>query len=262
MHGMTPAPAIAISGPAAPRANRWRRAAACLVSGVAHLAALTAFAMRQPPLEALPSLAGDNLLSVQVVFASEPPGQPPVEARELEAKVVVMPAGAEMADRRYLRSTHELPPWPTPAQAPPPERTPGPVSLASPASADDHAPQSPPSALPRVIASAETSAASESSAAPQTAGTDQTSLPELLDNPPPQYPQEALRKRWQGTVELRLRISAQGTVAELTVARSSGAAVLDAAAVSAVKHWRFKPALQRGQPAEATIRLPVVFELR
>jgi len=92
------------------------------------------------------------------------------------------------------------------------------------------------------------------------AGND-TTLPRLRNNRPPVYPPSAIAARLQGTVIVRLRIDAEGNVANLQIERSSGHALLDAAAVQAVRHWRFVPAQRRGRPVATTVRLPVRFSL-
>jgi TonB family protein len=61
------------------------------------------------------------------------------------------------------------------------------------------------------------------------AGTDQ----------PPTYPTIARRRGWQGTVVLGIECDAAGLVQDVTVVRSSGHEVLDAAATAAVRQWRF-----------------------
>lgn len=58
-------------------------------------------------------------------------------------------------------------------------------------------------------------------------------------NPPPDYPPVARRRGWQGTVVLALEVDAAGAVVRVEVRGSSGHAVLDAAAVAAVRDWRF-----------------------
>ena len=47
----------------------------------------------------------------------------------------------------------------------------------------------------------------------------------------------------------------------IAVARGSGSRVLDRAAMSAVKSWRFKPAMRGGQPVPATVQIPVAYNL-
>jgi protein TonB len=64
-----------------------------------------------------------------------------------------------------------------------------------------------------------------------------------------------------GTVLLRLNIDAQGRVTAVAISRSSGHALLDRAAVDAVRQWRGRPAEQDGVPIETTALLPVKFEL-
>lgn len=66
-------------------------------------------------------------------------------------------------------------------------------------------------------------------------------------NPPPEYPWLARRRGWEGVVAIFLHVDAQGTVDAASVARSSGHAVLDAAALAAVRLWRFC-----GGPGETT----------
>lgn len=88
------------------------------------------------------------------------------------------------------------------------------------------------------------------------------SSPEPLLNKPPVYPEAARRNHWDGTVVLRLWISELGHVERSEVATSSGHDVLDAAAVSAVNAWQFRPALRGGTGVAVTVLLPVVYDLR
>ena len=75
------------------------------------------------------------------------------------------------------------------------------------------------------------------------------------------YPAQAVADRLQGTVLLRFRITPEGRVAQLELLSSSGHPILDAAAVRAVRAWRFIPARRAGLPVATTVRLPVRFEL-
>jgi protein TonB len=77
----------------------------------------------------------------------------------------------------------------------------------------------------------------------------------------PAYPAEALANRWQGVTTLRLTIDAEGRVARVVLERSSGHAVLDAAAAAAVREWTFFPASVDGVPTAVTVLKPVVFTL-
>jgi protein TonB len=86
--------------------------------------------------------------------------------------------------------------------------------------------------------------------------------PSFAGNAPPHYPEVARRNRWEGQVLLRLSISAEGRVTSITVARSSGYELLDAAAASAVRSWRAAPAMLDGEPVATEEVLPVRFRLR
>ena len=75
------------------------------------------------------------------------------------------------------------------------------------------------------------------------------------------YPLAAASPEEQGTeqrVELRVTIEADGRVGAVELARSGGPA-FDAAAVAAVRQWRFTAALQDGVAVAARIRVPFVF---
>lgn len=102
--------------------------------------------------------------------------------------------------------------------------------------------------------------AAASVAVPDVLGLD-WSHPSPLANEPPRYPAEAVRQGWEGTVMLRLRITAAGAVEDVAIATGSGFAILDEAAASAVKRWRFRPARKGDRPVKAIVLLPVLFEL-
>jgi protein TonB len=67
---------------------------------------------------------------------------------------------------------------------------------------------------------------------------------------------------WQGTVLLRVDVKADGTVGEVTVRRSSGHAILDEAALTAVKGWRFAPPTDGGFSMSTVVDVPVRFDLQ
>jgi protein TonB len=70
-------------------------------------------------------------------------------------------------------------------------------------------------------------------------GGDGTLRARCVSCPPPRYPPQALRNGWEGRVELRVRIDASGRVEAAEVARSSGFAALDQAALAAARASRF-----------------------
>jgi protein TonB len=58
-----------------------------------------------------------------------------------------------------------------------------------------------------------------------------------------------------------VRVRPDGTVVEATVRRSSGYAILDEAALEAVRRWVFVPARQGQTAIEAVVTVPIKFEL-
>ena len=82
-----------------------------------------------------------------------------------------------------------------------------------------------------------------------------------LRNPAPRYPASARRAGTQGTVTLRVQVTREGLAARVDVEKSSGSPHLDAAALEAVKAWRFVPARQGAEPLESWVLMPIVFRL-
>lgn len=78
---------------------------------------------------------------------------------------------------------------------------------------------------------------------------------------PPEYPRRALEAGIEGTVLVRVTISAQGNIMAVLVHQSSGNASLDAAALKAVRSWSFMPAQRDGKPIPSIVQLPVRFKL-
>ena len=75
------------------------------------------------------------------------------------------------------------------------------------------------------------------------------------------YPQLARQKGWQGTVILKTLVEKDGTCADAAVEKSSGFAVLDQAALNAVKEWEFSPARFGNETYMTLTRVPVRFVL-
>ncbi len=81
-------------------------------------------------------------------------------------------------------------------------------------------------------------------------------------NPAPQYPAASLAARHQGRVMLRVRTTAEGAVARVEIAASSGYALLDEAARTAVLSWRFLPARRNGEAVAFEFQMPIRFRIR
>ena len=79
---------------------------------------------------------------------------------------------------------------------------------------------------------------------------------------PPRFPPRALELKQQGTVIVRALVAPDGTSGEIIVWRSSGYALLDAAAVRAVRDWAFEPASVEGRRIAAWVEVPVRFAIR
>jgi protein TonB len=84
---------------------------------------------------------------------------------------------------------------------------------------------------------------------------------DYLKNPAPPYPAIARRMGEQGTVILRIAVTAQGTAEGVEVRTSSGSPRLDEAAVSTVRHWKFVPARRGDTPVASWVLVPINFKL-
>ncbi|NPV19265.1 TonB family protein [Bradyrhizobium sp. 81013] len=75
------------------------------------------------------------------------------------------------------------------------------------------------------------------------------------------YPERAERERIQGTVGLVLTLQRNGTVTKVRIASSSGAALLDAAAVDMVKRAQPLPSIPVELPAQLNLDYTIAFDL-
>ena len=86
--------------------------------------------------------------------------------------------------------------------------------------------------------------------------------PSARGNRPPHYPETARRNGWTGLCMVRVSVTAQGRAASVSLARSSGHGILDQAALTAVRQWKFSPRIVRGNPVACAVEVPVNFSLR
>jgi TonB family protein len=86
------------------------------------------------------------------------------------------------------------------------------------------------------------------------------SAPRVLQNPSPDYSEEARKAKYQGTVVLWLIVDSNGRPRDVKVARSLGMG-LDQKAIEAVRNWRFEPAKKDGTPVAVQINVEVNFHL-
>ena len=89
----------------------------------------------------------------------------------------------------------------------------------------------------------------------------QFTAPTYLSNPQPAYPAAARRRRQEGSVLLRVEVTADGHAARVRTSQSSGYPILDQAAVQAVSIWVFEPARLDAKPVPAEIEVPIHFRI-
>ena len=82
---------------------------------------------------------------------------------------------------------------------------------------------------------------------------------QILNKVNPTYPAIARSARLSGTVVLSAQISKSGAIENLSVI--SGPAMLQGAAIDAVKQWKYKPYLLNGEPTEVNTTVTVNFNL-
>lgn len=75
-----------------------------------------------------------------------------------------------------------------------------------------------------------------------------------------EYPEEAISRGLEGSLSLIFTVNQDGTTSEIQVERSLHA-LLDSAAVQALRRTRFIPGRHHGETARVRMRLPVRFQL-
>jgi len=83
--------------------------------------------------------------------------------------------------------------------------------------------------------------------------------PKLIKQVEPVYPDEAAKAGIEGTVILEARASEKGDVEDARILRSIPA--LDAAAVAAVKQWKYEPLLINGKPQKILFTVTARFQM-
>ena len=155
-----------------------------------------------------------------------------------------------------------------PIAAPVPQR-PAPTSASTPSasvpSASALTAPTPLEASPNAVSDTARAASAASPMPPPARAAETIVLPSAdadhLHNPPPAYPRMSRRLGEQGTVVLRVRISAQGLPESVVLRTSSGYARLDQAALDAVLRWRFVPGQRSGVAEAMWFNVPVRFVL-
>jgi len=79
-------------------------------------------------------------------------------------------------------------------------------------------------------------------------------------NVTPKYPVEARQQRIEGDVLLQATIDTKGNLGKLKAIQ--GDPILVAAALDAVKQWRYRPYMLKGEPVEVETTIRVQFHMR
>ena len=117
-------------------------------------------------------------------------------------------------------------------------------------------------ATPAAAPSSGPAPAAESVMPASTRSTDADYKAAYLNNPKPAYPLLAIRQGAQGQVLLLVDVLTDGRAGRIELEKSSGHAALDAAAINAVRAWRFTPARKDGLLAAQTVSIPIQFNLK
>ena len=210
----------------------------------------------EPPLEA-------RLVPQQPVAVQPPP--PPAPVIE---QVPPPPPKPRPAPRPAVK---KAPPEPRRVHRPAPKRVREPVpEISVPASATAPAPPLPEPAAPAPVIAAPTPAPAPAPAARAVAPVDTASLvaqyrAEIISQAKryKRYPRFARDNGWEGKVDVRMEIGADGSVASLRVVRGTGYSILDQQALDMVRRAKPDAAIPGGLRGKAFgIDVPVIFSLR
>ncbi|MFO7541465.1 MAG: TonB family protein [Thiobacillus sp.] len=80
-------------------------------------------------------------------------------------------------------------------------------------------------------------------------------------NQAPRYPLQAVTLRSEGRALVRAEILTDGQVGQIWIKQSSGAQVLDLAALDTVRKWRFFPAQRNGMAVAMWLDVPIEYKL-
>ena len=84
--------------------------------------------------------------------------------------------------------------------------------------------------------------------------------PRQIYSPPPDYSNEARKRKIEGVVTLAAVITSAGQTTQIRVLASRGYG-LDEKAIEAVRNWKFKPATKNGIPVSVEMALEISFRL-
>src|SRR5690606_6042564 len=122
-------------------------------------------------------------------------------------------------------------------------------------------PAAAPATAPAPAASAGDAPASGSAAAPKPAesGPVSASTLRVVRRVAPEYPQFALDSGVSGWVEMEFSVAKDGSVRDVKVIESEPGRTFEAAAVAAMRRYRYEPVIRDGEPVEVSARLRMRF---
>lgn len=80
--------------------------------------------------------------------------------------------------------------------------------------------------------------------------------------PAADYPQQALQNLVSGWVEMEFTVATDGSVRDVSVIESEPGRTFDAAAVAAMRRYRYEPVMHQGEPVEQRARLRMRFTVQ
>ena len=182
--------------------------------------------------------------------------EPEPEPIRMAVRVIERSAPAPEAEPEPRPQVPEVPPAPVP---PPPVRPPEPRPVAVPEPVARPAPRVaatvPPAPTPAEVVEP------RDAAPPAPAVTAVRFDAAYLNNPAPVYPRASRRRGEQGRVLLQVQVNARGLPEQVDIHEGSGYARLDAAALEAVRGWRFVPARRGGEAIAASVLVPILFQM-
>jgi len=93
-------------------------------------------------------------------------------------------------------------------------------------------------------------------------GTEGVKSPVLTHEIKPIYTKGATDRKVQGSIELKAVVQADGTVAEGIRVTKSLDPDLDAAAITAVRQWTFRPGTKDDKPVDVEVDIELTFTLK
>jgi periplasmic protein TonB len=86
------------------------------------------------------------------------------------------------------------------------------------------------------------------------------SAPRVLSKVDPEYPKEARKAKYSGTVLLSCIIDTNGRAQDIHVVKSLGMG-LDEKAIEALRKWKFQPGMKEGQAVNVRAQIAINFVL-